>query len=159
MDELRVPTIALEAEIRYFDERPIKGRIFLPIGTATREGPMHPEDWINQATHFFPFLVDGEERARILNKRYVVVLTISALEHVHVWAEPLGLVRNVHIECGTYQLDGSVYIDTPNYLQRLLDFANRSEPFLVVYESGRRHIVQKNRITLMVERESSLGAK
>lgn len=151
MDDLKVPTITVEAELRYFDERLLKGRIFLPIGTATRESPMYPEEWINQANFFFPFLVDGEERARILNKRYIVVLTIRASEHAEVWADPIGLVRNVHIECGTFQLNGTVYIDMPNYMQRLLDFANRPEAFLVVYEGDKRHIVQKSRITFLAE--------
>ena len=151
MEDLKVPTIAVEAEIRYFDELPLKGRIFLPIGTATRESPMYPEEWINQTNFFFPFLVDGEDRARILNKRYVVILTIRATEHAHIWANPIGIVRNVHVECGTYQLTGTVYIDTPNYMQRLLDFANRPEAFLVVYEGEWRHIVQKSRITFLAE--------
>ena len=153
MDDLKVPTISVEAELRYFDERLLKGRIFLPVGTATRESPMYPEEWINQANFFFPFLVDGEERARILNKRYVVVLTIRASEHAEVWADPIGLVRNVRIECGTFQLTGTVYIDMPNYMQRLLDFANRPEAFLVVYEGDKRHIVQKSRITFLAEDE------
>ena len=151
MDDLKVPTITVEAELRYFDERLLKGRIFLPVGTATRESPMYPEEWINQANFFFPFLVDGEERARILNKRYVVVLTIRASEHAEVWADPIGLVRNVRVECGTLQISGTVYIDMPNYMQRLLDFANRPEAFLVVYEGDKRHIVQKSRITLLAE--------
>jgi hypothetical protein len=151
MDDLKVPTITVEAELRYFDERLLKGRIFLPVGTATRESPMYPEEWINQANFFFPFLVDGEERARILNKRYVVVLTIRASEHAEVWAEPIGVVRNVRIECGTLQIRGTVYIDMPNYMQRLLDFANRPEAFLVVYEGEKRHIVQKSRITFLAE--------
>ena len=153
MDDLKVPTITVEAELRYFDERLLKGRIFLPIGTATRESPMYPEEWINQANFFFPFLVDGEERARILNKRYVVVLTIRASDHAEVWADPIGLVRNVRIECGTLQISGTVYIDMPNYMQRLLDFANRPEAFLVVYEGDKRHIVQKRRITFLAEAE------
>jgi len=151
MDELKVPTIAIEAELRYYDEQPIKGRIYLPLGTPTRDKAMYPEEWINQANFFFPFLVDGEERARILNKRYVVVLTIRATEHAEVWSDPVGLVRNVRLECGTFQLSGTVYIDTPNYMQRLLDFANRPEAFLVVYEGDRRHIVQKSRITFLAE--------
>ena len=151
MDEFKVPTIALEAEIRYFDERPLRGRIFLPSGAAHRDGPMHPEEWINQSSSFFPFWVDGEPRARILNKRYVVVLTLSASDHVHVWAEPLGIVRPVRIECGTLKLEGTVYIDMPNHLQRLLDFANRPDTFMVVYEGDRRHIVQKSRITFLTE--------
>jgi hypothetical protein len=151
MEEFKVPTIAIAAELRYFDERPLRGTIYLPIAATHREGPMHPEEWINQANLFFPFLVEGEERARILNKRYVVMLTLSATEHVHVWAEPVGVLLPVRVDCGTLSIDGTVYIDMPNHQQRLLDFANRPDTFMIVYAGDRRHIVQKSRITFLSE--------
>ena len=38
-NELRVPTVALAAEIRYFDERALNGRIFLPALAQNHGGP------------------------------------------------------------------------------------------------------------------------
>lgn len=151
-EEFRVPTIALDAEVRYFDERPLRGRIFLPAGAMRHDGPMHPEEWINQASRFFPFLVTGEQRTRLLNKRYVVTLTINAAEHAEVWGDPIGAPRDVRVECGTLKLEGIVHIEMPEHQQRLLDWANRPEPFLVVYDGDMRHIVQKNRITFLAEK-------
>ncbi|HEX7155018.1 MAG TPA: hypothetical protein VF618_26310 [Thermoanaerobaculia bacterium] len=151
MEQLRVPTVALEAQIRYFDERPLSGRIFLPAAAQRHEGPMHPEEWINQTNLFFPFLMDGEPRARLLNKRYVVVLTVDAGKHAEVFGQPIGNPRRVAVECGSLRLEGTMYIEMPEHASRLLDWANRPEPFLVLYDQEQRHIVQKNRITFLSE--------
>lgn len=148
MEELRVPTIPLEAEIRYFDERPLTGRIFVPACAQHHEGPMRPEEWINQGNLFFPFVPEGAKRATLLNKRYVVVLTIR-LPDDH--AADAGIARRITVECGTLRLEGIVHIDMPEHLSRLLDWANRPEPFLVLYDGDRRHIIQKNRITFLSE--------
>ena len=147
MDEFRVPTLALEVELRYFDERPLVGKVFIPDQARQHEGPMRAEEWMNQATGFFPFVPDGERRARILNKRYVVVLTVDHDGD----EEEFGIPRRVVVECGTLRLEGIIYVEMPEHASRLLDWANRPEPFLVVHEGGKRHIVQKNRITLLSE--------
>jgi hypothetical protein len=147
MEQLRVPTVALEAEIRYFDERPLIGRIFVPARAAWHDGPMRPEEFLNQGTQFIPFLIEGENRATLLNKRYIVALTVKVPdEHGE-----LGIARDVVVECGTFQIRGRVHIDMPEHVSRLLDWANQPEPFLVVYEGDRRHLIQKNRITFLSE--------
>lgn len=150
-EELRVPTVPLTAEIRYFDERPLRGKIFIPARAYTHDGAMRPDEWINQATNFFPFLPDGARRAQLLNKRYVVVLTV---ENAAVEAEPLaefGFAQRVHVECGTLTLEGVVSIEMPETQRRLLDFMNRPELFLTLRDGDRCHIVQKHRITSISE--------
>ena len=147
MDELRVPTVALEAHLRYFDERLLTGRIFVPPQAQRHEGPMRPEEWMNQQALFFPFVADGERKARILNKRYVVVLTLLDPPE---GPEALSR-RRVSIECGSLHIEGDVQIDMPEHASRLLDWVNRPERFLVVHEGGQRHIIQKNRITSLAE--------
>lgn len=150
-EELRVPTVPLVAEIRYFDERPLRGKVFIPARAYTHEGAMRPDEWINQSTNFFPFLADGAKRAQILNKRYVVVLTI---EDMAVEAEPLaefGFAQRVRVECGTLTLEGVVSIEMPETQRRLLDFMNRPELFLTVRDGSRCHIIQKHRITAIAE--------
>lgn len=147
MESLRVPTRPLHVEVRYFDERPLNGLIFLPLYAQHRQGPERPEEWMNQSTDFFPFLGDGEPTARLLNKRYVVVLTLDMPDE----ETPPGIERKVVVECGTLRLTGTVYIDMPDHASRLLDWANRSEPFLALYHGTTRHLVRKNRITFLRE--------
>jgi hypothetical protein len=145
MEQLRVPTVPYEATIRYFDERPMRGRIFVPALAQRHEGPMRVDEWINQTALFFPFLGAGAERAVILNKRYVVVLTLEEER------TPPEHGMRISVACGNWQVEGVVDIAMPDHSRRLLDWVNRPELFLVVYEGGRRHIVQKHRITFLSE--------
>ena len=147
MESLRVPTLQLQVEIRYFDERPLNGRIFLPAYAQNHDGPERVEEWMNRPGEFFPFLGDGDPAARLLNKRYVVVLSLDApAEDL-----PPGIERSVVVECGTLRLGGNVYVDMPEHSSRLLDWANRGEPFLVLYDGLRKHLVRKSRVTSLRE--------
>lgn len=149
---LRLPTLPLAAEIRYFDERPMSGRIFLPSAAQHHEGPMRPEEWMNQTTLFFPFQHEEGGRPVILNKRYVVVLTL-ALDGLEFRGgdEKATNPCRVRVQCGTLELTGNLYIAAPEAHRRVLDFANRAEPFLSLHEGERRHLIQKNRITTITE--------
>lgn len=147
MSEFRVPTRAVEAELRYFDERPLRGRVFIPGSAERHDGPMRTEEWMNQTSGFFPFVEDGQNEARLLNKRYVVALTLQN----DVAEAPRGTAQRVIIECGTLQIEGVVYVEMPDHASRLLDWLNSPAPFLVIYGDGERHIVQKQRITSLIE--------
>jgi hypothetical protein len=149
---LRVPTLPLAAEIRYFDERPMIGRIFLPSAAQHHDGPMRPDEWMNQTTLFFPFQHADGGRPVILNKRYVVVLTI-ALDGLPFAGDDEEAVvpSRVRVQCGTLELTGDLYIAAPETQRRLLDFANRNEAFLSLHDGDRRHLIQKNRITTITE--------
>jgi hypothetical protein len=148
MEDLRVPTVAMAAEIRYFDERPLAGRIFLPPRDSEHGGPVEPAEWLNHPNAIFPFVQDGEANATILNKRYVVVLTVD----VPNGELPL-LGAPVRIECGTLSLEGVLESEMPENRRRLLDFTNRPESFLVLRSGAKRHIIQKRRITTITELE------
>ncbi|HET7710375.1 MAG TPA: hypothetical protein VFL80_00445 [Thermoanaerobaculia bacterium] len=150
-EELRVPTIPLEAEIRYANGQLMTGRIFLPARAIHHTGAMRPDEWINQSSTFFPFVVAAEKGARILNKKYVVVLTVPAQHDEIDLIEELGVARRVHVECGGTAVEGIVHVNMPDTQSRVLDWVNRPEPFLLVRESNRWHIVQKNRITMLTE--------
>ncbi|MFZ2491090.1 MAG: hypothetical protein WA208_06380 [Thermoanaerobaculia bacterium] len=153
MDDLRVPTVPLVAEIRYFDERPLTGRIFLPSRAQRHDGAMRPDEWLNQSNEFFPFLQDDAKRAAILNKRYVVVLTVPAWQPEGD-LDGLGdvaIVRKVAVQCGTFRLEGAVHVNLPAAQSRLLDWINEPDPFLLVRDPERWHLVQKRRITFLDE--------
>ena len=149
---LRLPTLPLAAEIRYFDERPMTGRIFLPAAAAHHDGPMRPDEWMNQTTLFFPFQHEEGGRPVILNKRYVVVLTIALEGLSFVGNDEEAIVpTRVRVQCGTLEMTGDLYIAAPETQRRLLDFANRNEAFLSLHDGQRRHLIQKNRITMITE--------
>ena len=151
MTDLAIPTIQLQAEIRYFDERPLSGRIFLSPQAQHHAGPTRPEEWMNEGGPFFPFIPDGSERTVILNKRYIVVLTVTGgYEKLNV-PEEGGVSRYVQVKCGSLELEGLVYIDMPESNRRLTDWVNRPEPFLMLRDGDVRHLIQKSRITFLSE--------
>jgi hypothetical protein len=151
MEDLRVPTVALEAEIRYFDERTLAGKVFLPSRAQKHDGPMRADEWMNQTSGFFPFVPDGEKRARILNKRYVVILTVTGWHDEVEALEEIGVARRVRVECGGIAVEGIVHVNLPETQSRLLDWMNGPDAFLLVRDGERWHIIQKNRITTLTE--------
>jgi len=157
MDDLAIPTIQLRAEIRYFDERPLSGRIFLPEQAQHHGGPTRPEEWMNEGGPFFPFIPDDSKAAVILNKRYIVVLTvISGYERLNL-PEEVGVSRYVQVKCGSLELEGLVYIEMPESHRRLTDWVNRPEPFLMLRDGEVRHFIQKSRITFLTEPAEDLA--
>ncbi len=150
-EELRIPTLPLDAEIRYANEEPLSGRIFLPARALHHSGAMRPDEWINQTSTFFPFLVATEKRARVLNKKYVVVLTVPAQHDEVDLIEELGIARRVRVECGGMSIEGIVHVNMPEAQSRILDWVNTPSPFLLVREGDRWHIIQKNLITMLTE--------
>ena len=149
-DALRVPTVAIDAEIVCADGTWFVGRIFLPAASSHHAGAMRPDEWMNDTTPFFPFLAANTSVPVILNKSEVVVLTVP--EFAHPPEEDVGNpVRRVQVECRERTLSGTVIIDMPEGHQRVLDYLNRSEPFLIVHDGDRTHLVRKARITRVLE--------
>ena len=88
----------------------------------------------------------------ILNKRYVIMLSLGAVQDFEV-AEEVGSPRLVRIECGNLAVEGMLHIDMPPQQSRVLDFVNRNDAFLTIRDGEQLHIIQKNRITLISEIE------
>ncbi|HEY8150901.1 MAG TPA: hypothetical protein VIK51_18485 [Vicinamibacteria bacterium] len=150
MSELRVPTIAFDAEIVYGDGTWFVGRIFLPAAASHHTGPMRPDEWMNDTTPFFPFLPADTSVPVILNKAEVVVLSVvveGALEEPGVESPH----RRVQVECRDRTVAGILVIDMPEGHQRVLDYLNGPAPFLIVRDGDREHLVRKERITRVVE--------
>jgi len=149
-DTLRVPTVALDAEIVCADGTWFVGRIFLPAASSHHTGAMRPDEWMNDSTPFFPFLPANASLPVILNKTEVVVLTVP--EEAHPREEDVvNPVRRVQVECRERTLSGNVIIDMPEGHQRVLDYLNRPEAFLIVHDGDRTHLVRKARITRVLE--------
>ena len=150
MSELRVPTIAFDAEIVYGDGTWFVGRIFLPAASSHHTGPMRPDEWMNDTTPFFPFLPAEASSPVILNKAEVVVLSVvveGGLEEGGVESPH----RRVQVECRERIVAGTLVIDMPEGHQRVLDYLNRPDSFLIVRDGDREHLVRKERITRVTE--------
>lgn len=151
MSELRVPTVALEAEVVCADGRAFHGRIFVPPASPHHDGPMRVTEWMNDSrTPFFP-LRPAEGESFMVNKDEVVMLSVDASGEGAAEGAESAPRRHVRVECRDRAVAGEVAIDMPPGQQRLLDHLNRAETFLIVEDGDRRHLVRKARITRVIE--------
>jgi hypothetical protein len=150
--EFQVPRLLRAAEVLCADGRVLRGRVFLPASAESHAGAMRAEEWMNDETAFFPFLLDGEGRPIILNKAQVVVVTVAASADHDETLEQVGLpVKHVRVECGALRVEGDVLVDMPVNQSRILDVLNRPGAFLNVREGERHHLVRKAGITRVSE--------
>ena len=150
---LQVPTTALEAEVLCADGRIFRGRVFMPDVAANHSGPMRPAEWMNEPAPFFPFRPEDGSGSVLLNRSEVLVFTVSADSDADL-DDPEGgggLHRRVIVECRDRGYEGEVVIDMPSHLSRVQDYLNRSDPFLIVRDGSRLHLIRKARITRVLE--------
>jgi hypothetical protein len=150
--DLKVPTVALAADVFCDDGRQFQGRIFLPASASAHTGVMRAEEWMNEPSRFFPLLPDGAPSPVILNKREILVVTVPSSADRDVVLDELHVrKRQVAVECGGLRLEGTLLIDMPEANRRVLDYLNRPEAFLTLRHGDRHHLVCKARITRVVE--------
>jgi len=155
MNGLRVPTVSLPVEIVDHDERSLKGTIFLPAMAHRHEGPARPDEWINENAPFFPFLPSDGGRSILLNKARVVALTVPLSTEEHTIPMDLERTARVIVECGAARFQGVLRMDMPDEKSRVLDYANRAEAFLELFDDERCHLIQKRYITRIIEIKES----
>jgi hypothetical protein len=141
----------MEAEILCADGRSFRGRVFIPPWPCGTAGPCASRNGSTTRSPFFPFLADAAEAPVLMNKREVLVMTFPTPPPDEESAEPEGPHRRVAIECEARRLEGVLVIDMPAHLSRVLDFLNRPQTFLTLRDDDRRHLVQKERITRVLE--------
>jgi hypothetical protein len=147
---LRVPTVALDAEVLCADGRTFLGRIFVPPSASHHEGATRPEEWMNEETRFFPFLPDKAVVPIILNKSEILILSVPAV--ADAGDVPEGLAeRRVAVVVGGRRILGKIVLDMPENHCRVLDYLNRGERFLTLRDGDRHHLIQKARITRVEE--------
>ena len=151
MSELRVPTVAMATEILCADGRTFSGRVFVPALASRHSGPMRLEEWLNEPTAFFPFRPDDADSPVLMNKREVLVMTFAAPRSDEEAPEPPSPRRRVAVECEARRLEGVLVIDMPSHLSRVLDCLNRPQMFLTLHDENQHHLVQKERITRVLE--------
>jgi hypothetical protein len=153
--DLKVPVAALPAELLLAGGAAVSGRIFVPAVASRHEGPTRPDEWVNEATAFFPFLADESERPVLVNKAAVVALSVPA------WADEPALDETVPsphcgvaVDCGEATFRGFVTLDVPAHQGRMLDVLNLPGAFLTVRDRERHHLVNKRHIVRVVEERS-----
>jgi hypothetical protein len=146
VNELKVPTVALAAQVLCADGRRLQGRIFVPAAASHHDGPMRPEEWINEPRPFFPFLPDDASGALILNKEQLVVVTVALGDEEHSEVE-----RTVRVECAEETLEGRLHIDMPSNQQRVLDYLNLAPAFVALYAGAQLHLVHKRHVARISE--------
>jgi hypothetical protein len=151
VSELRVPTVAMSTEVLCADGRSFRGRVFVPALASHHTGPMRLEEWLNEPLQFFPFLPDDADAPVLMNKREVLVMTFAAPPPDDDNPEPESPHRRVAIECEARRLEGVLVIDMPSHLSRVLDCLNRAQMFLTLLDGDLHHLIQKERITRVLE--------
>ena len=151
MNELRVPTVERSVEVECADGRRFEGRIFIPVASPVHAGPTRSEEWMNEGPSFFAFVPGGGGSPFLLNKREVLVLSVEeppAELPEEIVDSP---TRRVRVEAESRRLEGRLLLDMPEHRLRVLDYLNRSEPFLALREGSILHLIQKERITRVIE--------
>jgi len=147
---LRVPTVERHIDVECADGRRFQGRIFIPVASPFHEGPTRIEEWINETPWFFPFLPDAGDPC-LLNKRELLVLTVEDPAEGTPDEIAESLVRRVKVEAESRRLEGQLLLDMPENHLRVLDYVNRAESFLALRDGATLHLVQKERITRIIE--------
>ena len=107
---------------------------------------------MNEPSTFFPFAADAEGGPVLLNKREVLVLTVPAeADRNDLPAEAQYPRRTVTIECEAQRLSGELAIELPEDHNRVLDYLNGPQRFLTLHDGDRDHLIQKERITRVLE--------
>ena len=153
--ELRVPVAALPAVVTWLAGAPVSGRIYVPAVASRHGGPTRPDEWINEAPPFFPFLPDEAERPVLVNKGAVVALTVPAWSDEPDPDEAVPAPqRAVAVECGGMTFRGLLALDLPAHQGRVLDVLNLAPTFLVVRDGESHHLVNKRHIVRVLEERS-----
>jgi hypothetical protein len=151
MDELRVPTVAVPAEVLCADGRRLTGTVFVPAAASHHDGPTRPEEWINDGRAFFALLPEGETTPMILNKVQLVTVTVPIWPDSDFHADVL---RQVEIEAGGQSIVGTLHVDMPENQQRVLDYLNLAPAFVALYAGSRLHLVHKRHVARLMEGRS-----
>jgi hypothetical protein len=150
MEELRVPTTQVEAELQLDDGRVLRGTIFVPA-SSSHTGAKRPDEWINEEAAFFPFRIEGSEATEIFSKHSTLRLSVPS-ELLQEEDQPADVEhRQVLVETTSGSFDGLVRLDMPSHQRRVLDYLNQPQVFLCVVAGDRLHLIHKSRVRRVAE--------
>jgi hypothetical protein len=155
MDELRIPTVTLAAELVLTDGREFPGQLFVPASAPRHGGPARPSEWLNEPAEFFAFLPDDASSPIMVNKGEVLYVSVQAEANDVGLTEDVAVPRQaVEVECAGRRLEGHFAIDMPAGHTRVLDYLNRSERFLTLRNGRRHYLLRKSGITRVFDKSS-----
>lgn len=160
-DDLRIPTVTVDAEVWCADGAKLHGQLFLPLAAPSHSGAARPDERLNDAAAFFPFAMEGARRPVLLGKaRVLVVFVPSAAVMPPASSEdvlegrslpPPSMSTQVSIELSGERLSGVLAVDMPEYKSRVMDYLNRQERFLTLQMGARIAYVNRQHILRVVE--------
>ena len=150
MEELRVPTTQVEAELQLDDARVLRGAIFVPA-SSSHSGAKRPDEWINETAVFFPFQIEGSRTTELFSKNASLRISVAA-SLLHQEEQPVEIEhRRVVVETTAGTFEGLVRLDMPAHQRRVLDYLNLPQPFFCVIARDRAHLIQKRLVRRVVE--------
>jgi len=150
MEELRVPTTQIDAELQLDDGRILRGTIFVPA-SSTHSGSKRPDEWINEPAAFFPFRIEGSDSPELFSKQASLRLSVPA-EMLHEEEMPADVEhRGVVVETTGGSFQGLVRLDMPSHQRRVLDYLNLPQSFLCLMTDEHAHLIQKRLVKRVVE--------
>jgi hypothetical protein len=153
MDELRIPTVTLDAELVFTDGRQFLGQLFVPASAPRHAGPARPSEWLNEPAEFFAFLPADSRDPIMVNKGEVLFVKVPAESNDSASADDPGVPRQaVEVECAGHRLEGHLAIDMPAGQMRVLDYLNRAERFLTLRDGRRHYLLRKSGISRVFDR-------
>jgi len=146
----RVPKRAVVADVLLTAGGPMQLRFFLSEVAETHDGPERPSDFLGRSNRFLPAYDPSDESVMILRRDAILVLTVSEAEERPADEEagmpgpaeaPGGMVEAV-LSTGA-SLHGELRYQMPEGQQRLQDFLNTTDPFLMLLSDGKVRFVNK----------------
>jgi len=152
MDDLRVPTRSLPAEILCADGATVQGDVFLPEHSARQPGPMPPDEWVDTMHTFFPIRGRATRALTIVNRDAVVSITVPAAANADDAEAQMALpVFAVAVDAGGRRFEGDIVVDMPPGHQRVADWLNAPSPFITVRDGLAHHLIHKRHVLRVVE--------
>lgn len=152
MDDFRVPTTSLPAEILCSDGATVLGDIFLPAHSSRQPGPMRPDEWTDTMHAFFPVRSRLTRSLTIVNREAVVALTVPASSNTSDDDVLVDLpVFRIAVEAGGTRFEGDIVVDMPMGHQRVADWLNAPGPFITVRAGTAHHLIQKRHVHRVLE--------
>lgn len=154
MDDLRVPTISLPAEILCADGETVQGEVFLPAQSARQPGAMPPDEWVESLPRFFPVRSRATRDLTIVSRDTVVAITVPAASNCLHDDELVDLpVFWVAVDAGGRRFEGDIVVDMPPGRQRVADWLNAPPPFLTLRHGLTHHLIAKGHVLRVLELE------
>ena len=153
VSEYRIPKLEVPAEVSLLAHPQKEVKLFLHERAETHAGAERPSDLLNGPREFFP-AVEPSGKAVFLHRDAVTVISVPAESEfppegsTGSGEEPEQAVKmplEVIIQGGTV-IRGAVSFVLPDGRNRLIDYLNSPDHFLIVREEGLAHLINKRRI-------------